>query len=328
MSDFTITVVGTGVIGTSIGLALKQHADPPRLVTHDKELANAQAAVKLGAFDKAEWNLINACEQANLVVLALPLNGIRSTLEAIGSYLQEGVVVTDTTRNKVPTLKWVKELLPDHAHFVGGNPVVHPSGVGYKNATPDLFKERLYCLTPAPSAHEDAVQMLVSFVSLLGGSPFFLDAAEHDGLITATELLPNLLSLTLMDTVAHQHSWRELRKLAGGLFENISSGAAGDPDGMTAAFLENKAALTHWVDRYITQLAEIKALLTAPDDSTEALAQKIDKAVVARTNWLQDFEAGNFTDPELVSPKIENPGILNQMIGFGRFRKSSKKDDK
>ena len=59
----------------------------------------------------------------------------------------------------------------------------------------------------------------------------------------------------------------------------------------------------------------------AQDDTSEELAQKVDKAMVARVNWLQDFEKGTFLDPELVSPKIENPGILNQMIGFGRFRK-------
>jgi len=328
MSDFTLTIVGTGVIGTSMGLALKQQGDPPRLIAHDKELSSAQAAVKMDAFDKAEWNLINACEQANLIVLALPLNSIRSTLEAVAPYVQEGVVITDTSPNKVSTLAWAKELLPEHTHFVGGNPIVHPLGSGYQSAVPDLFKNRLYCLTPAPSANEEAVQMLVSLVGLLGGNPFFLDAAEHDGLITATELLPNLLSLTLISTMVEQGSWRELRKLAGGLFERVSAGAEGDPDGLAASFFENRDTLVHWLDRFMAQLVQTRALLTADDDKTEVVAQKIDRAVVARENWLQDFEKGSFTDPELITPKVENPGLLNQMIGFGRFRKPPKKDKK
>ena len=79
MSDFTITIIGTGVIGTSIGLALKQQKDPMRVLGHDKDLTYAQAGVKMGAFDKAEWNLVNACEKADLIILAIPFNGIRST---------------------------------------------------------------------------------------------------------------------------------------------------------------------------------------------------------------------------------------------------------
>ena len=76
MSTFTITIVGTGVIGTSLGLALKQKDESLRLVAHDKDLGNAKAAAKLGAFDKVEWNLINACDQADLIMLAIPLSGI------------------------------------------------------------------------------------------------------------------------------------------------------------------------------------------------------------------------------------------------------------
>ncbi len=321
MSDFTITVIGTGVIGTSIGLAIKQHNDPPRLVAHDKELISAKSAVKMGAFDKSEWNLINACEQANLVILAIPLGGIHHTLEAIAPYLKEGAVVTDTCRSKVSPQAWANELLPDHAHFVGGNPVVHPAGAGYENATADLFKGKLYCLTPASSAHEDAVQLLTGFINMLGAEPFFLDAAEHDGLVIATEQLPNLLSISLMKILAEQNSWRELRKLAGGLFERVSSGAEGDPDTLAASLLDNSDMLVSWLDRYMVQLGKLRTLLVADGNKTEELAQTIDEAIVSRVNWLKDFEKGDFLDPELVTPRVERPNIVSQMIGFGRFRK-------
>ena len=69
MSNFTVTIVGTGVIGTSMGLALKQQGDSLYVVGHDKELGRGKEAAKMGAFDKVEWNLINACEAANLAYL-------------------------------------------------------------------------------------------------------------------------------------------------------------------------------------------------------------------------------------------------------------------
>jgi len=322
MSDFTVTVVGTGAIGTSIGLALKQQNDPPRVLAHDKDLANAKAAVKMGAFDKAEWNLINACEPADLIILATPLAGVRQTLEAIAPYLKEGVVISDTATSKAVTLAWADELLPDHAHFVGGNPVVHPPGAGHEHAAADLFAGRLYCLTPAPSADEDAVQLLVNLIGLLKAEPFFLDAAEHDGLLAATEHLPALLSVALLKTVTGQESWRELRKLAGKRFEQVTAGAVEDPDTLASNFLENSDTLLRWLDRYVAQLNRLRAMLANDaTDQTEPLAQIVDEAVVDRVNWLKDLEKGDFTDPELVAPKVETPGLLSQMIGFGRLRR-------
>lgn len=317
MSKFTVTVVGAGVIGTSLGLALKQADDPPQVLVHDKELANARAAVKKGAFDKAEWNLVNACEKADLIILAIPLNGIRPTLEAIAPYLKEGVVISDTARSKAPPLAWAEELLPGHAHFVGGNPIVHPTGSGYEHATVDLFRHKLYCLVPAASAPEQAVQLLVGLTALLGAEPFFLDATEHDGLMTAIEHLPTLLSATLVNTLATQTAWRETRKLAGNLFQQVSAGAVGDPDAIKESLLTNRENLVHWLDSYVAQLQRLRTLLVG-EGSEEALVELLDKAVVARYNWLKDYEKGDFSDPELTPANVEAPGLMKRLIGFGR----------
>lgn len=317
MSNFTITIIGAGVIGASLGLALKQSNNPPRLLAHDKDLAKARAAVKKGAFDKAEWNLINACEKADLIILAIPLNGIRASLEAIAPYLKAGAVISDTARSKIPVLAWAEELLPEHVHFVGGDPIVHPSGSGYEHATGDLFRRQLYCLTPAPSANEQAVQLMVGIAALLEAEPFFLDVAEHDGLITAVEHLPTLISAGLLNTLSGQQSWREMRKLAGKLFEQVSAGAVGDPDAMKESFRAGRANLVHWLDSYIAQMNQLRTLL-ADEASEEALVELLDRAVVERYNWQQDYQQGRFTDPELIQPQVETPGLMKRLIGLGR----------
>ena len=322
MSDFTVTIVGTGAVGTSLGLALKQTDEAMRLLAHDKDLSIAKAAVKLGAFDKAEWNLINACEKASLIVLAIPLNGIRPTLEAIAPYLQEGTVITDVCRSKAPVLAAAREVLPDHVHFVGGDPIINPTGTGYENGRADLFRNRLYCLTPSSATHEEAVQLLVNFVKLVGGQPFFLDPEEHDGLVAATEYLPHLLSTALVKTLSEQTSWRETRKLAGRLFEQVSVGAEGDPDAIKDGVLENRQALLSWLDRYLVELAQLRNLIIDSDsgqeNTGETLAQTIDQAVVARRNWSVDYLQGRFLDPELQTPEIENPSLLKRWTGIGR----------
>jgi prephenate dehydrogenase len=163
---------------------------------------------------------------------------------------------------------------------------------------------------------------------MLGASPFFLNADEHDGLITAVDYLPSLMSVALVNMLSRQKSWRETRKLAGKIFERVSFGADGDPDTLTELFFENKATLIHWLDHYIAELNSVKQMLLSSDEADETMAQEIDQAIVARLNWLKDFEKGSFLDPELSSPKVENPGLLSQMIGFGGFRKDPSKDKK
>ncbi len=317
MNNFTITVIGAGVIGTSLGLALKREKEPPRLLVHDKTLEKANAAVKQGAFDKAEWNLINACEPADLIILAIPLGGIQSTLAAIAPHLKEGVVISDTARSKAPVLQWAAELLPAHVHFVGGDPLVQPAGSGPESASADLFRHRPYCLTPGPAASEAAVQLLVGLIGLLGAEPFFIDAQEHDGLTVAVDTLPAAAGIALLNTVARSVSWREMRRLAVSLFEQVSAGASGDPDSLKDSLLANRENFIRWLDSYIGELTQLRALLAEGDASAEALAEKLDQAIVERHNWLVDYQQGRFDDSELTSPAIEKPSLMRQLIGFG-----------
>jgi prephenate dehydrogenase len=163
---------------------------------------------------------------------------------------------------------------------------------------------------------------------MLGAEPFFLDAAEHDGLAAAIESLPALLSVALLQTLSEQHSWRELRKLAGRVFEQVSAGAGGDPDSLKNNLLQNRETLVHWLDIYMLRLRDLRNLILTGEEAGETLVQKLDIAIVTRLNWLADYQKGRFTDPELISPEVENPGLLGQMMGMGAFRKRKSESSK
>jgi prephenate dehydrogenase len=317
MSDFNVTIVGTGVIGTSLGLALQQLEDSPQVLAHDKELSNAQDGVKAGAFDKAEWNLINACEKADMIILAIPLDGVRPTLKAIAGDLKEGVVITDTCRSKVPVLAWADEFLPDHAHFVGGHPIVNTAASGHEHARADLFKDRFYCIAPALKADETAVQLVIDVVNIVGAQPFFLDAVEHDGLMTAVEHLPTTLGIVLVSTLANQNSWQEIRKVAGPLFEQSTSSVIGETNGLVEDMLANRENLLRWLDSYLAQLNQLRTLL-ADDVDKESLTEMVDKALVERYNWQVDYEQGRFIDPSMEPAKVETTSFMKRLIGFRR----------
>ena len=228
MTKPRITIVGLGLIGSSIGLALSQQERDFEIVGHDKAQAAATQAKKLKAVDKTEWNLISACDGAGLIILALPLTALRTTMEALAGQLSAGAVVMDTAAVKAPVQTWADELLPD-VPFVGTNPVisVDPSGA---TARADLFEGRIWAICPSPTTAEGAVKIASDLAERLGAKPLYLDAAEHDGMTAAVEQLPALASMALLTSAVSQPTWREMRKLAGGQFESstrlVSSGPA------------------------------------------------------------------------------------------------------
>jgi prephenate dehydrogenase len=313
-----ITIVGTGCIGTSIGLALRQSQQSLLIAGHDKEPNHANAARRMGAIDKTDWNLISACENADLVILAIPMSGIEETLKALAPYLKEGSVVTDTASLKRQVMEWAEALLPDTVNFVGGDPVVTGSGAGPDAASADLFRDKFYCITPSPSAHPDAVKLVSSLVSLLGGQPYYLDAAEHDGLMAGVEHLPHALALALVNGTMYEPGWREMRKLAGGSFDRISAFVGEDPDALSSLLLANSDNLVRWLDTYMAALTAVRDLIAQGEH--EPLAQSVDQAVIARHQWLQD-QRDRFAEIKPIAD-LERPNFMRQLLIGGRRRRS------
>jgi prephenate dehydrogenase len=312
-----ITIVGLGSIGTSLGLALRQAEESLFIVGHDKDPGQAGTAKKLKAVEKTEWNLISACENANLVILAIPMKAIQETLRALSSHLKDGCVVTDTASLKAQVIRWAEEVLPESVSFVGGNPVVVSSGTGPDAADAGLFRDALYCITPAPNVHPDAVSLVSSMVALLGGHPYFLDPAEHDGLMAGVEHLPRALALALAKGTMQESAWREMRKLAGGGFERITVLIGEDPDALSSLLLANQDNLVRWLDAYAMALREVRDLVAQGEH--EPLAQVIDQAVVARRAWRRDQRDGF---AEIRPVEVERSSFLRQMFLGGRRRKS------
>jgi prephenate dehydrogenase len=313
-----ITIVGTGCIGTSIGLALHQTEleQPVVIVGHDKEPAHVRAAKRLEAIDKSDWNLIGACEKADIIILAIPMDGMENTLQALAPHLKQGCVVTDTASLKESVIAWADASLPETVSFVGGNPVVRPTGSGPEAAEAGLFKDSIYCITPSPNTNPDAVSLISSLAALLGASPYYLDPAEHDGLIAGVEQLPQALALALVSHITQQASWREMGKLAGGSFEQVSALIDQNPDALSHLLLANQKNLVRWLDTYADALQSVRELIV--EGEHESLAQFIDRPVVARRDWLTNRQRG-FDQPQL-APDVERPNFFRQFF-LGGWRR-------
>ncbi len=145
-----IAIVGTGLIGTSLALAIKDSNLKVEVVGTDYDSTARAGAQKTGAFKKVEARLANAVRGADVVVFATPVMVMREMMEATASDFQDGCVVTDVGSSKRAVLQWAEEVLPKTVSFVGGHPMAGKEKSGPANADADLFKGRLIASFPAP----------------------------------------------------------------------------------------------------------------------------------------------------------------------------------
>jgi prephenate dehydrogenase len=320
-----ITIVGLGLVGSSIGLALRQAEVASVVVGHDKERDVSVQAKKVGAVDRTDWNLISACEESDLIILATPLAAIGTTLEAIAPYLKPGSVILDTASIKEPVLAWAAEFLPDTVHFVGGNPIVAAGAAGQGGvnaARADLFQNSLFCLVPSMDADEHAVQMTANLVAILGAKPMFFDPVEHDGLLAAVNQLPAIVSLALMEMAVDQPTWRELRKVAGPPFEIVTRLIATDPSIYGDLAPSNRNNFVRWIDVFSASLASIRRSLLEGDQN---LVERFETALNEREKWLQDQAAGHW-DEGLRQELPERPSLMDTFLG-GFWRRGARKKE-
>lgn len=313
MTKPRITIVGLGLIGNSIGLALSQGQRNFEIVGHDKENKATSLAKKLKAVDKTEWNLISACDGASLVILALPAIAIRETLEAIAGELAAGCVVMDTASVKAPVQRWADQFLSPQNPFIGTNPIVVADRAGGDAARADLFQKATWALCPSPNTAETAVKTAADLAERLGATPLFLEAVEHDSMLAAVEHLPALASMAVFSNAVGAPSWQEARRLAGGQFEASTQLLAADPRVFSDTLVENQPQVLRWIDTYMENLAAWRDLVAQGD--SRAIDEAFSTAMILRAQWLRARAAGRWEEGEEAPTK---PNMLMTMMGFGR----------
>lgn len=314
MSTPKITIVGLGLLGKSIGKMLCQVGGQLQVVGHDREPTVARESQRAGAVNRIHWNLLEACDGADVVIIATPLQGVQDVLRAVATDLKPGCLVMDTAILKVPVLQWADDVLPPEVNFVGGDPVVSAERRPEEEEAPaNLLKGTIFCLTPSIKAAPEGIHLATDVVRLLEAQPFFLDAAEHDGLIAGIDQLPAVAALSLMEAVSGEASWREMRKLAGTLFEDTTRVLSQDPGTLRDALLLNRANVTRLVDQWIDTLQRLRATLQSEDE--EGLQQTIETSTAELQRWLEDRRVGLWEKPQ--APEIpKGGGFMGRLFGM------------
>ena len=325
MKAQTVSILGLGRIGASVGLALKASGFELSIIGYDEDRDTGRFAQEMGAVDKLNWNLLNAATAADIVVLTLPFKDLENALKIIGDDISSHTLVIDMGSIKAQGLKWAKMHLK-RGHYVGASPVLSAakltdSRLSVKAAEADLFKDSVYCIVPSPTAEPKAVETAVNFGRLLGATPFFLDALEYDSLLHGVETAPGLLAAALFRAVQKSPGWRDILRFAGLPFALATTGL--ENIDLAQLALQDKEDSLYWLDSVLAELKEVRRLVAEGD--LERLDLILDELAVERLRWLHNREKNDWTE-EVEKPDLNQAGIGGQFFGIlGRRGKDTPK---
>ncbi len=263
-----ITIWGVGLIGGSIGLALKKNGFRGQRVGLGRNIGRLENALARDAVDVVTTAVEDGISESDLVVLCTPVDLIPELVQRIAESVvpQHRIVLTDAGSTKSMLVKSVEAYLQargsDALSFIGGHPMAgsHETGVDAAYAT--LFENAKCILTPTENSDPDALQLVRSLWEFVGAVPYFLSPETHDHLIGAASHLPHLIASILTNTVANVETeeGKALDFTATG-FRDSTRIAAGSPDLWTGIFTQNSDALLALIEDIVANLTEFKTLL-------------------------------------------------------------------
>jgi len=202
-SDFSfnkITIIGVGLIGGSLGLALKEKKPNFKIVGVDKPEI-IKKAIARGAIDEGTVNLEEGTKEADIVIIATPVKTILNILIQVNPFLKKGCLVTDTGSTKQQIVQKANEVLSKDVFFIGGHPMAGSEKCGIEEANPHLFQDRTYILTPTKKSNLIAIDKIFSLIKMIGANRLILDPLEHDRIVGAVSHLPQIIAVSLINTI-------------------------------------------------------------------------------------------------------------------------------
>ena len=310
MNSSNVTIIGMGLIGTSLGLALKKSGNKDLKITgHDRDHSHTRTAAKMGAIDVVETNLPKSVGNAGLVIIATPVMAIKEVLAQIATLLPEGCVVTDTGSTKQDILEWADATLPKTVEFVGGHPMAGKETSGPESASSTLFQGAAYVVIPSARASKEAAEAITHVAEVVGAKPFYVNAQEHDAFVAAVSHLPLVTASILALSVVKSPAWPEMARLASSGFRDTTRLASGDPTMSRDICLTNAPEIIPWIDRFITEMMEFRKLLI--EGNQAAVANHFEWTAEQRDRWVGGAELR----PKL-GTQVQIPGVAEQMASL------------
>ena len=267
-----IALIGLGLIGSSLGHALKRDGLVGHIAGTARSAATRDKALEIGFIDSVHETPLEAVADADLVVICAPVGAYATIAEAMAPGLKKGAIVTDVGSVKKAVIRDVGPHLPEGVHLVPGHPVAGTENSGPESGFPELYEGRYCIITPPPEADEDAVAAVVEMWRKVGSIVEVMDAEHHDRVLAITSHLPHLIAYTIVGTAndLEEHLRREsvqngdlvrtseVIKYSAGGFRDFTRIAASDPVMWRDVFLNNKEAVLEVLGLFSEDLSALQ----------------------------------------------------------------------
>ena len=254
-----ITIIGLGLIGSSIAHAARRGKLAREIVGFDASADVRARAAKLGFCDSIADDAAGAVKDADLVILCAPVGAYNGIARQIAPHLKPGAILSDVGSVKGAVVRDVGPLVPKGVEFIPAHPIAGTEFSGPEAGFATLFDGRWAILTPAPGSDPAAVKKLKAFWQGLGSQVDVMDAAHHDLVLAITSHLPHLIAYNIVGT-AHdleKVTEGEVIKYSASGFRDFTRIAASDPTMWRDVFLNNREAVLEMLGRFNADLARL-----------------------------------------------------------------------
>lgn len=288
-----ITIVGVGLLGGSVGLAVRQHALAGEIAGYVRSEKGVADCERFGATDYATTDLLAAVSNADLVILCTPLAQMRSLVEQLLPALKPGALVTDVGSVKADVVRELEPLVREAgAHFVGSHPMAGAEKTGVAAARVNLFEKAVCVLTPTRKSPADVVRQLERFWRSLGARVLKLDAARHDLLVSRSSHLPHVVAAALAGLVLAPQKTKQQAELCATGFRDTTRIASGSPEMWRDIILANRKNISRSVDAYMAELEKFQLALKA--SNAKAVEKFFATAKARRDEWCANSPSTSF----------------------------------
>ena len=265
-----VALIGLGLIGSSLSHVMRQKGLAEHISGYARSAATRAKAVEIGLVDSMHESAAAAVEDADLVILCVPVGACGEVAREIGPSLKEGAIITDVGSVKTAIVRDVGPHLPANVHFVPGHPVAGTEQSGPESGFAELFVNRWCILTPLPDSDPAAVKKLEEFWRACGSNVETMTPEHHDLVLAITSHLPHLIAYNIVATAAdvEEVTNSEVIKFSAGGFRDFTRIAASDPIMWRDVFLNNKDAVLEMLGRFSEDLSVLQRAIRWGDGET------------------------------------------------------------
>lgn len=262
-----ITIIGFGLIGSSIARAIRKHNLSPRIVCADVSRDVCETVKALELADEVFTDIAKGVRGSDLVILCVPVGAMDAVGTKIAPALDAGCVVTDVGSVKTSVMRTLQPLLPANVHLVGGHPIAGTENSGPQSGFAELFVNRWCILTPMRHTELRAVEKLTMFWEALGSNIEIMDPEHHDLVLGITSHLPHLIAYTIVGTATdlEEDLKGEVIKFSASGFRDFTRIAASDPVMWRDVFMNNKDAVLEILQRFTEDLTAMQKAIRKAD---------------------------------------------------------------